>query len=240
MRYAKGFTLIELLVVIAIIAILAAILFPVYTSAKAKGKQAACLNNVKQLATAYTSYCDDNNGRLCPYAISGKGRWRPDWRYWMENIMPYVRNYKVFACAARPMGKYADYDNTALPWYKFIGYGINYYYLASNVPGQPGYVPKGFSASNIKTPSKTVFLVDSIGRVAGSVAGDEMDGPYTYQGQPCIYSDIASPMKMPDGSAEYVVSDCHNGGAIVAWCDGHASWMKKSKLCQDTTLWDWN
>ncbi|MCE5323335.1 prepilin-type N-terminal cleavage/methylation domain-containing protein [bacterium] len=232
MRRVKGFTLIELLVVIAIIAILAAILFPVFTGAKAKGKQAACLNNVKQLATAYTIYCDNYDGKLCPYATPGAGQWNPNWHYWMENIMPYVRNYKVFECAARPMGKYSDYNGTY--WYKFIGYGINYYYLASNIEGQPGYVPTGFVASTVKNPAKTVFLVDSIGRTVQS--GDvPTDGPYTYNGQSCIYSDIATPKKLPN---EYIVSDCHNGGAIVAWCDGHASWMKKTKLCKDTSLWD--
>ena len=59
----SGFTLIELLVVIAIIAILAAILFPVFATAKERGRQVKCVNNLRQLTTAFTLYLDDNNGR---------------------------------------------------------------------------------------------------------------------------------------------------------------------------------
>lgn len=230
----RGFTLIELLVVIAIIAILAAILFPVFTSAKEKGKQSACMSNVRQLAMAYNRYGDDNNGHLCLYAEKAPGKWSTTWRYWMENIMPYVKSYKVFECPSRPMGKYSDPSNPY--WYRFIGYGINYYYLASNVEGQPGNIESGFVMSTVVNPAKTVFLADSIGRIAGSVSGDIMDGPYKYNGKNCIYSDIATPKDLPP--YEYMVSDCHNGGANVAWCDGHASWMKQTKLCADTTYWD--
>ena len=237
----RGFTLIELLVVIAIIAILAAILFPVFTSAKEKGKQSACMSNVRQLAMAYNRYGDDNSGHLCLYAEKAPGNWSTTWRYWMENIMPYVKSYKVFQCPSRSMGKYSDYGN--LNWYKFIGYGINYYYLASNISTQPGYIESGFVMSTLVSPSKTVFLVDSIGRIAGQGSEDVLDGPYKYQGQNCIFSDIATwngkGGKLSDNSFEYRVSDCHNGGANVAWCDGHASWMKQTKLCADSTYWDW-
>ncbi|MEN6404264.1 MAG: prepilin-type N-terminal cleavage/methylation domain-containing protein, partial [Armatimonadia bacterium] len=60
----RGFTLIELLVVIAIIAILAAILFPVFAKAREKARQTSCLNNCKQLGTAIVQYCQDYDERM--------------------------------------------------------------------------------------------------------------------------------------------------------------------------------
>lgn len=63
-RRRPGFTLIELLVVIAIVAILAAILFPVFVQAKERGRQAVCCSNLKQLTQAFFNYCDDNNGYM--------------------------------------------------------------------------------------------------------------------------------------------------------------------------------
>lgn len=221
----RGFTLIELLVVIAVIAILAAILFPAFISAKARAHQNACLSNVRQLATAFTRYCDDHNGRFCAYAQPIPGRWRPEWRYWMENIMPYVKNESVFLCPARPTkGKFIFY---------WIGYGLNYYYLGSNVPGQPGYT--GVLAASIKKPSKTLFLVDSRGRKTKKGYDDDslLVGPYG----PYIYSDIATPYGLSD-SYVYEVSDCHGGGANIAWCDGHAGWMHNDKIAYDIKLWD--
>ena len=95
----KGFTLIELLVVIAIIAILAAILFPVFMTAKAMGRQAACINNLKQLGNAATMYMDDWNG----------GRWldadnmfdKPAQRFtssYFYVLFPYTKNRTCWIC----------------------------------------------------------------------------------------------------------------------------------------------
>lgn len=218
-----GFTLIELLVVIAIIAILAAILFPVFMNAQARAKQGACLSNVRQLAVAFTRYCDDHNGRFTPYAQNiPTGRLAPDWVYWMENIQVYVRNKNVFICPSRPKGTFSC---------QYLGYGLNYYYLGSPYVGQPGY--NGIMLSEIKTPSRTVFLTDARGR---KIMGGEPEGPYGAY----IYSDLVCPYSLvsSDPDKTYQVSDCHNGGANVAWCDGHAGWMIYSKIAYDIKLWD--
>jgi len=84
-----GFTLIELLVVIAIIAILAAILFPVFARAREKARQTSCLNNMKQMGTAMMMYMQDYDERFV-YTTD-------DWR-WYSLLYPYVMNRQIFKC----------------------------------------------------------------------------------------------------------------------------------------------
>lgn len=85
-----GFTLIELLVVIAIIAILAAILFPVFAKAREKARQASCLSNVKQMGLAFLSYSQDYDEYICPPYTSTYN--------YPVLIAPYVKNTQIFKC----------------------------------------------------------------------------------------------------------------------------------------------
>src|SRR5688500_12259006 len=99
-RKRTGFTLIELLVVIAIIAILAAILFPVFAQAREKARQSGCLSNLKQIGTGIMMYTQDYDeaypcnwfGGLWPSTPDGKAY------KWMDAIYPYVKNEQVFSC----------------------------------------------------------------------------------------------------------------------------------------------
>src|SRR5450759_194666 len=103
----NGFTLIELLVVIAIIAILAAILFPVFAQARAKARGAACLSNIKQIALGMTMYAQDYDETFPQW------KWDQSWNggigspggptndatsIWWNAIYPYVKNVQVFNC----------------------------------------------------------------------------------------------------------------------------------------------
>src|SRR5713101_5168226 len=96
MRRGRGFTLIELLVVIAIIAILAAILFPVFAQAREKARQTMCLSNVKQMALGAYMYAQDYDEQVVPRTVifPGMAAGLP----WQSLIAPYVKNDKVYAC----------------------------------------------------------------------------------------------------------------------------------------------
>ncbi|MEN6401236.1 MAG: prepilin-type N-terminal cleavage/methylation domain-containing protein, partial [Armatimonadia bacterium] len=110
----RGFTLIELLVVIAIIAILAAILFPVFAKAREKARQTSCLNNLKQIGTAFIQYAQDYDERM---PMRGINMVQPDTSApgyffttayngsttgklisWMDLVYPYIKNRQVFVC----------------------------------------------------------------------------------------------------------------------------------------------
>lgn len=100
----RAFTLIELLVVIAIIAILAAILFPVFAQAKEAAKKTSCLGNMKQIGTAFFMYAGDNDDTLCqtsweseltPQPNNPGGKYQIHWTYLMQ---PYVKNWDIFKC----------------------------------------------------------------------------------------------------------------------------------------------
>lgn len=95
----KGFTLIELLVVIAIIAILAAILFPVFITAKNKGQQASCSSNLKQISAAAVMYMDDHKGGTWLDADNIGGKIGSASSYFVV-LFPYTRTYKAWICPA--------------------------------------------------------------------------------------------------------------------------------------------
>jgi prepilin-type N-terminal cleavage/methylation domain-containing protein/prepilin-type processing-associated H-X9-DG protein len=97
----RGFTLIELLVVIAIIAILAAILFPVFARAREKARQSSCLSNVKQIGLAFQQYKQDYD-ELWPLMWWGGANWEPaSAGWWGGEITPYVKNAQIFRCPSK-------------------------------------------------------------------------------------------------------------------------------------------
>jgi len=124
MRKPSGFTLIELLVVIAIIAILAAILFPVFAQAREKARQTSCLSNTKQLGLALNMYVQDydehcvlNNDNTWFEKPVGSGFFYIN--TWMSLIQPYIKNAGVYVCpsASASTGLYAAYDySDSSPW----------------------------------------------------------------------------------------------------------------------------
>lgn len=139
----NGFTLIELLVVIAIIAILAAILFPVFAQAREKARQTSCVSNEKQLALAMLAYSQDYDETF-PIGMESDGDWGPINRYWPGLVQPYVKNFAIFGCPSDPDGGRMYRGGSHYPsWLTgtWVGYGLTYavngLYGTAWMPGFP-------------------------------------------------------------------------------------------------------
>ncbi len=117
----SGFTLIELLVVIAIIAILAAILFPVFARAREKARQASCLSNVKEIALAALMYLEDYDGIMPPTVGSHDHYYSNGGKWWYDRVMPYIKNNQVLLCPSETGRGW-----TMTGWYA-CHYAINYW-----------------------------------------------------------------------------------------------------------------
>jgi prepilin-type N-terminal cleavage/methylation domain-containing protein/prepilin-type processing-associated H-X9-DG protein len=142
----RGFTLIELLVVIAIIAILAAILFPVFAKAREKARQASCLANVKQLATAMLSYVQDYD-EVLPPSVGGSSMARLYTTY--EALDPYIKNTQLRRCPSDRAGE-VDYSGFGLSRYS---YGWNALLFGLMMP-PPGLTQGVYSLAQIESPAE--------------------------------------------------------------------------------------
>jgi prepilin-type N-terminal cleavage/methylation domain-containing protein/prepilin-type processing-associated H-X9-DG protein len=225
-RSKHAFTLIELLVVIAIIAILAAILFPVFAQARDKARQSTCLSNVKQLSVGALMYAQDYDEHLICYPGSKHCNWRyicekPQrfWLDWWDAVLPYTKNNRIYDCpAARPYHDITlssfDIRNVAIGYNMSPSAGNS---LVKNVPD--GDVYPGVALAEVTRPADTIMLGE-----AGHVWNPKATAaPFNSSDQP---SPSLSFSPSNESGSEWGPEPRHGGGSSMGFVDGHARWMK--------------
>lgn len=217
----RGFTLIELLVVIAIIAILAAILFPVFAKAREKARQSSCLNNVKQIVLGLVQYTQDYDERFPRGDSQGWGDAGTGCAGWpghphggyVDAIYPYVKNVQVFLCpsdsvrncisAANPPTDTHTFGSDYLPGTypaQQLSYCYNYYFNST-----------GRTLGSIDAPAETCIVAESIER-------------------PYVYYVGSGPYYLNVTNARMLGGCRHNDGMNIGYVDGHAKWFNKMNL----------
>jgi prepilin-type N-terminal cleavage/methylation domain-containing protein/prepilin-type processing-associated H-X9-DG protein len=247
MKNHRGFTLIELLVVIAIIAILAAILFPVFAKAREKARQISCSSNMKQLALGLLQYNQDwDDAMPNTNTIWGGG--------WAGEIYPYIKSRGVYTCPDDSTDPTHGSAPPAGVTYSRVSYGLNVNVLPPYVDGSTGnyngnYFTRGsqsaLAAQN--SPASTVLLFEiqgqlyvdptnpgeqqsaigsgAVGGGAGGGCGRGLDSSY------CNASYATGPI---DGYAlpnwQQGALGVHTDGANYAALDGHVKWLRPSQV----------
>jgi prepilin-type N-terminal cleavage/methylation domain-containing protein/prepilin-type processing-associated H-X9-DG protein len=213
-RALRGFTLIELLVVIAIIAILAAILFPVFARARSQARKASCSSNLRQMALGTLMYVQDHDETFPPrYGSASSGA-----ASWIVTIQPYVKNQQIGSCPEmNSLGERARF----LGGYAWLGYGMN--------------------ASlwiNAGTPQATLAQVVSVSDtlLQGDSTFDDVYGrprrrtriafPNSSDGSP--YTLPCDQMKTRHGDGNGL--NMSSGGSNVSFVDGHVKYLTASHI----------
>lgn len=198
----KGFTLIELLVVIAIIAILAAILFPVFARAREQARKANCLSNARQIALALTQYAQDYDEMLVMRYIGpepGTNRQRS----WKDALEPYLKNADIYRCPSNPRAQMPDalgkYPGGYAMWLPDPP-------LAALIPG--GAYPQPMAG--IEYPANSLIILEHSYHWADT-------GPYL------PYNEPAKDRNALPGPSEW--NSGHDKKACnIVYLDGHAKW----------------
>jgi prepilin-type N-terminal cleavage/methylation domain-containing protein/prepilin-type processing-associated H-X9-DG protein len=197
---SKGFTLLELLVVIAVIALLAALLFPIFTRARALAWRTICQSNLRQIAFAHHLYLQDYDEQLVYWYLIQVGRPKPHGprTYWTEYLQPYLRSEALFR---DPSGRHSDRGQDWLADYALATWGPG----GRGTPEAPYYFWPGppLFLTQVVRPTQTIQLIDGRTTMNGTRM-DAWEGPGTHYR--------------------------HGEGSNLVFVDGHAVWMRPSQV----------
>ncbi len=261
-KLRRAFTLIELLVVIAIIAILAAILFPVFAQAREKARATACLSDTKQIGLAFQMYVQDYDETVLPSYILCSGTSGFDCRRkyvtWPVLVQAYMKNWQLLRCPSDPANPFGIWGNNrfSIPINQMLwpSFGYNWNYLNSaglNFATCDGWQPIGgglpVALAAVNRPAQTVAFTDT------KIVGDDTDGYYgSYTSESpagvnavddCTWSNGGwgdgsygdTPGQYPSNptyTGSFSIN--HTQGGNVALVDGHSKYYKPGALAAGT------
>lgn len=215
----NGFTLIELLVVIAIIAILAAILFPVFAQAREKARQTMCLSNSRQMGLAVQMYVQDYDEKL-PSVQMGHGMHAT--KSWIDQIQPYVKDTLLRRCPSDSSPAWNDTQNP-----RKTSYGFNAYLDPFHPPYGDHMNPRPFSLAGIARPAQCIFsteLAERNSKYPDMLIRSDHFMPM-YWGNPSRVADSMMNDRLWDsqkGIPTTLAITRHSGGMNYVFVDGHA------------------
>jgi prepilin-type N-terminal cleavage/methylation domain-containing protein/prepilin-type processing-associated H-X9-DG protein len=231
--HPRGFTLIELLVVIAIIAILAAILFPVFAQARAKARQTSCLSNIKQILTASLMYSQDYDERLMPSWLCNTGtdaggncgNAGAAGNYWVDFVQPYSKNRQLLICPDNIEGWGVDrWDQTQ--------YGMNHDNIGWG---------NSIKQAQVNRPAEIIYYADTFATYHNNSWQAGYDRYKQFPDDPRSPSSVVaggyyfrSPGQLETGAAAWcdsvVPQARHANNCNVGYIDGHAKAIKPSSV----------